>query len=318
MIMKAGISSVLIAMIFGAVLFTGCKKTDEEQERKEFWTNTLLEDINADSIGAYIGWLQNMGTRFAFSDDRKTVALKIAGNFKRLGYAETVLDSFYIDRTYKGVVYRQYQYNVIATLPGEMGYDSVCVMGAHYDSILGSGNPFASAPGANDNASGVAAMLETARVMKLNKYQPRNTIRFVAFAAEELGLLGSSDYATKMRTGFEKIMVMLNNDMIAYETDADQAKWKVNIIDYNNSHYLRKVAEQLCFAHTALGNFNDNTNYNRSDSYSFFSNGFKALFFFSAKADPNYHTLNDLSSNCNFAYCREVVKLNCAILAGRN
>ncbi|MCU0407407.1 MAG: M28 family metallopeptidase [Bacteroidales bacterium] len=259
-----------------------------------------------------------MGTRFALADNRRAVAVKIANNFKRLGYPETVLDSFYIVKTYKGVEYRQYQYNVISTLPGEPSYDSVCVMGAHYDNILTSGNAFATVPGANDNASGVAAMLEIARVMKLNDYQPRNTIRFVAFGAEELGLLGSADYAMKMRTSFSKIMFMLNNDMIAYETDSDKSKWKINIIDYNNSRYLRKTAEQLCFAYTDLGNFNDNTNFNRSDSYPFFTNGFKPLFFFAAKVDPNYHTLSDLASNCNYEYCREVVKLNCSILVSAN
>lgn len=113
-------------------------------------------------------------------------------------------------------------------------------------------------------------------------------------------------------------MLMLNNDMVAYETDSDKSKWKVNIIDYDNSHYLRKTAEQLCFKYTSLGCFNDNTNYNRSDSYPFFTNGFKPLFFFSAKVDPNYHTLNDLASNCNFEYAKEIVKLNCAILVDKN
>jgi leucyl aminopeptidase len=316
--MKITGKRVLIAVLIAGAVLTACSKTDEEAERKEYWTSVLLEDISADSIGAYIEWLEDMGTRFALADNRRVVAMKIANNFKRLGCAETELDSFFIVRTYRGVEYRQYQYNVIASLPGEPAYDSVCVMGAHYDNILTTGNTFATVPGANDNASGVAAMLEIARVMKLNDYKPRNTIRFVAFGAEELGLLGSADYAMKMRTSFSRIMLMLNNDMIAYETDSDRSKWNINIIDYNNSRYLRKTAEQLCIAHTGLGAFNDNTNYNRSDSYPFFNNGFKPLFFFSAKVDPNYHTLNDLASNCNYEYCREVVKLNCAILVDKN
>jgi len=313
-----GFKEFILITVVAISLVSGCKKTDEEQDRKVYWTNTLLEDINADSIGNYIEWLEDMGTRFALADNRRTVAMRIARNFIRLGYSDTKLDSFYIEKTYSGIVYRQYQYNVIATLQGEPAYDSVCVIGGHYDSILKTGNPFAAAPGANDNASGVAAMLEIARVMKINNYQPRNTIRFIAFGAEELGLLGSAYYAATARVNFDKIMMMVNNDMIAYETDSDKSKWTVNIIDYNNSHYLRKTAEQLCLAHTLLGSFNDNTNYNRSDSYPFFTNGFKPLFFFSAKVDPNYHTLNDLASNCNFEYCKEIVKLNCAILVEKN
>ena len=313
-----GFKVLILIIVLGFGLASGCKKTDEEQDRKEYWTNTLLEDINADSIGLQIKWLEDMGTRFALAGNHREVAVKIKNTFIRLGYPDTKIDSFFIVRTYKGIEYRQYQYNVEATLRGEAAYDSICIIGGHYDNILGNGNTFATVPGANDNASGVAALFEIARVMSLNDYQPRNTIRFVAFGAEELGLLGSNAYAANSRTTFQNIMLMLNNDMVAYETDPDKSKWKVNIIDYDNSHYLRKTAEQLCFKYTALGCFTDNTNYNRSDSYPFFTNGFKPLFFFSAKVDPNYHTLNDLASNCNFEYAKEIVKLNCAILIDKN
>jgi len=313
--------SVIYLLVFGAIflfLTVGCEKEDEEMDRKEFWTNTLLEDISSDSLRSYVEWLGGMGTRFALAENRRSVAVRISNNFKRLGYPETRIDSFYIDRTFHGVEYRLYQYNIEATLPGEEAYDSVCIVGGHYDNILSSGNPFTVVPGANDNASGIAALFEIARVMKLNNYQPRNSIKFVAFGAEELGLLGSSDYAANAMQTSRKIMLMLNNDMIAYETETDKTKWKVNIIDYDNSHYLRKTAEQLCVTHTDLGYLNDNANYNRSDSYPFFTNGFKPLFFFSEKIDPNYHSLNDLGTNCNFEYCREIVKLNCAILADKN
>jgi hypothetical protein len=49
-----------------------------------------------------------------------------------------------------------------------------------------------------------------------------------------------------------------------------------------------------------------------------FLNGYKPIFFFADVIDPNYHTLNDLASNCNFEYCREIVKLNCAMLVDYN
>ena len=72
-------------------------------------------------------------------------------------------------------------------------------------------------PGANDNASGVAAALELARVMRKNNFSPRNTIEFIAFGAEELGLYGSKAYAAQANGSSKKIKMMLNNDMIAYE-----------------------------------------------------------------------------------------------------
>jgi Zn-dependent M28 family amino/carboxypeptidase len=154
--------------------------------------------------------------------------------------------------------------------------------------------------------------------MKKNNFIPKNTIKFIAFGTEELGLYGSYAYAYNASATFQGIKLMLNNDMIAYEPDNNSANWSVNIIDYNNSHYNRTEAERLCTKYTVLKFTNDNTYYRSSDSYPFFSNGYKALFFTSQKMDPNYHTLNDLASNCNFGYCREIVKISCAMLVDKN
>jgi leucyl aminopeptidase len=246
------------------------------------------------------------------------VAVNIKNKFIRLGYSDTKIDSFLINKTYNNINYYQWQYNVIATLEGSLTSDSVSIMGGHYDNILSTGDPFTIVPGANDNASGVAAALEVARVMKKNNFIPENTIRFIAFGSEELGLLGSNAYTSEAVADHINIKLMLNNDMIAYEPDNNKTNWSVDIMDYDNSQYLLTEAEQLCSKYTVLKYFNDNTHNRQSDSYPFFTNGYKALFFFSQKIDPNYHTLNDLASNCNFEYCREIVKISCAILVNKN
>jgi hypothetical protein len=111
---------------------------------------------------------------------------------------------------------------------------------------------------------------------------------------------------------------VLINDMIAYHPGTNQSAWKVNIIDYDNSHNLRTEAEEMCSKYTVIDYINDNTYYKQSDSYPFFSNGYKALFFISDYIDPNYHSLNDLTVNCNFDFCKEVVKISCAILVNNN
>jgi hypothetical protein len=158
--------------------------------------------------------MQDMGTRFALADNHRDVAMKIKNRFIMIGYADAVIDSFMINRTYRNINYQQCQYNVIATLEGNISPDSICIIGGHYDDNLKTGDPFSIVPGANDNASGVAAALEIARVMKKNKYSPRNTIEFIAFGSEELGLYGSSAYAINARQNEKKIKLMLNNDMI--------------------------------------------------------------------------------------------------------
>lgn len=283
-------------------------------------TLDLIEDVNADSLESYVTWMQNMGTRFCLSDNRREVAVKIRDKFRSFGYAAAYLDSFLLERAYRDIDYSLWQYNVIARLNGEQYPDSVSVMGAHYDSILGGSesDPFSAAPGAHDNASGVAAALEVARVMKENDFSPDGSIEFVAFAAEELGLYGSWDYVDKASDSQMKIKMMLNNDMIAYEPSTNMNEWKVNVLNYVNSLNLPDIASRLAAKYTVLDTYTDNTYNKYSDSYQFSIYGYPALFFFKDADDPNYHSLNDIVDNCNFAYCREIVIISAAMLVEKN
>jgi len=318
--MKKNHSIYILLLVTGVFLFlTSCSKDeDSAEQRKESITISLNNDISADSLKSVVTWLQNKGTRFALAENRRAVALSIMNRFKMAGYADTRIDSFRITKTYQNIIFEQWQYNVIAAITGNTYPDSVCILGAHYDNNLKTGNPFAIVPGANDNASGVAGTIEIARVMKLNNYSPENTIKFIAFGSEELGLYGSIAYAGNSKQTLKKIMFMLNNDMIAYQPGSDRSAWTVNIIDYDNSHTLRTEAEDLCNRFTILKYSNDNTYNKQSDSYPFFLNGYEALFFASSAVDPNYHTLDDIVGNCNFDYCREIMKLNCALLVYNN
>jgi hypothetical protein len=97
--------------------------------------------------------------------------------------------------------------NVIGELPGTTTPENVYIIGAHYDHISGD------RPGGDDNASGTAGVLESARV--LSQYQFESTIRFVGFNAEEDGLLGSKNYVQDfVIPNGENIVGMVNLDMI--------------------------------------------------------------------------------------------------------
>jgi hypothetical protein len=105
--------------------------------------------------------------------------------------------------------------NVIAERGGSDLADEIVVIGAHYDSVIGS-------PGANDNASGVAAMLELAR--RLAEFQPRRTLRFVAFVNEEPPFfqterMGSWVYAKACHQRNENIVGMISLETIGYYSD---------------------------------------------------------------------------------------------------
>ncbi len=106
--------------------------------------------------------------------------------------------------------------NLEVELRGADRAEEIVVIGAHYDSVVGS-------PGANDNASGVAALLAIARA--LADTTPARTLRFVAFVNEEplffqTDVMGSAVYATRSRAREERIVAMLSLETIGYYTDA--------------------------------------------------------------------------------------------------
>lgn len=105
-----------------------------------------------------------------------------------------------------------YAKNVIATLPGTVTEEQVIICG-HYDSVTET-DPMNLAPGADDNASGVSAVLEAAKLMRENSYE--RTTKFICFGAEEQWLRGSYVYAAGARRAGTEIAGVVNLDMIAY------------------------------------------------------------------------------------------------------
>jgi len=110
--------------------------------------------------------------------------------------------------------------NIEAELKGTSQRGEIIVVGAHYDSVLGS-------PGANDNASGVAGLLEIARLLATEKVS--RSVRFVAFVNEEPPFfksanMGSRVYATRSRRRGEQIVTMLALETIGYYSDNRQSQ----------------------------------------------------------------------------------------------
>lgn len=131
----------------------------------------------------------------------------IQNTFESIGY-EVQLHHYELDG--------QTMTNLVAELPGTSGPEQIVIVGAHYDSVVGS-------PGANDNASGVAGLLALARAL-LGQHQPRS-IRFVAFVNEEPPFfqteqMGSYVYAQRCRAAGERIVAMMAMDGIGCYSDA--------------------------------------------------------------------------------------------------
>ena len=272
----------------------------------------MLEQINADSIRETIRYMQEFNTRFLMVENRKEVADWIAGRLTGFGVPDVRIDSFLAYINWNGIfVDTLWQYNVIGTLTGQSAPDEIYVVGGHYDSFC-TQDPYSVAPGADDNASAVAATLEIARVMQLNSYHPEATIQFILFGAEELGLFGSRYQAGKSRDTGEDVRFMLNMDMISNNPDSVDT---VKIFRYQYCEWASYLAAEITEQYTSLDVvFSGQWNSSGSDSRGYWEWGFPATYLEEFDFSPNWHHPSDTIGNCNIEYCAEVTRAACAIL----
>ncbi len=308
----------IIALLFATLLTLSVKSQSAGNNSIDSVIAYYITKINADSAQSYMQSLENFGTRFCLASNRREVATWIRNKFISFGYQDVVLDSFQLNRLWNNILYQTWQYNIICNYPGHQLPQQVYILGAHYDSYVpSSSNPFLIAPGADDNASGVAAALEVARVMKQFGYVPQSTIRFIAFGAEELGLHGAYDYANKAFAQNMQIKCMINNDMISYDLSGPP-NWKLRIQKYSNSQWVTSLATQIALQHTSLG-VTESTQYiGSSDSYPFFLKGYPTIFLQENSFTPYYHTVNDLVATTSKNYCAEMIKVSMGMLISQN
>jgi Zn-dependent M28 family amino/carboxypeptidase len=181
--------------------------------------------------------------------------------------------------------------NVAGYLPGSS--DEYIVIGAHYDH-LGLGEQFSMAPsmagtihpGADDNASGTAGVIQLAQWFSRQPQQKRG-ILFLAFAGEELGLLGSAHYVNHPTFPMDKAVAMLNMDMIGRIRDG-----KVYIGGVGSGANLKPMVERITPKYRLNIDFSDTTGYGSSDHTSFTTKQVPVLFFFSG-LHSDYHKPSD-------------------------
>jgi hypothetical protein len=170
----------------------------------------LMDDVSAERLYEDVFTLANIPSRNINHPGNAEAAEYIFDQFEAAGgNLEVAFDEFPV------VWNEQYtdQRNVIATLPGSDPSAGVIIVGAHYDSRTVQLNDLEGpAPGANDNASGTAVTMELARV--LAHENPRATIKFIAFSAEEMGKLGSIHYVEEALAHGEDIRAVVALDIV--------------------------------------------------------------------------------------------------------
>jgi len=216
-------------------------------------------------------------------------------NIKNL-FTSFGLPAWFETFTYNGQVWE----NVVAEKVGTLYPTRIYIVGAHYDS--------ANNPGADDNASGVAAVIEAARI--ISQYPSDCTIRFIAFDMEEQGLIGSDAYATLHAD--EDIRGMLSLDMVCYEPTSSPTN--LALIYGRSASNPIKTAIAAAVAEYGLGlNTSDQGTLDASDHAPFEWQGFQACLLIEGAvwSNPYYHTQNDryeMPNYLNFPYAVKIVR----------
>lgn len=225
---------------------------------------------------------------------------------------------FFIDITISAETEIKYEYattqNVVATIPGndENFKNEFIVIGAHYDHLgyggyhSGSRRPDSHEihNGADDNASGVSVMLELSRKFAKDKDNKRS-ILFVAFGAEEMGLLGSKYFVNNPLIPIENIHLMLNLDMVG-RLDKDENK--ISIGGSHTAIDLEKNVESIIQEYSSLNYSFSPEGYGPSDHSSFYVKDIPVLFFFTG-AHSDYHTPNDDFQKLNYHGMRKIANI---------
>lgn len=304
-----------IALVFS--LLSGAAPQNRNREQSTDSTIiTALGQVRSDSLLSYVQSLQNFGTRFMIAPNRKDIANWIMDKFISYGLTEVRLDSFACYTNVNAPPFMVYdtttwQYNVEAKITGSVYPSHELVMTAHYDDFTNECDPMDTAPGADDNASGVAALLECARVIMETGYQPRQTFIFLATAAEELMVLsnsGAEHYAMEAKENGRDLSMILNNDMIGW----NDGSWTLSLVADINSQYSTDLAIHIIENYTTLNWYYAFLGTYADLSY-FLDEGYEGVYFMECFSDdfyPFYHTVYDITKQLDPAYLSEVTRLN--------
>lgn len=192
------------------------------------------------------------------------------------------------------------QPSVIATITGTVYPDEVVVIGGHLDSINinvpASSRPSATAPGADDDASGIATLSEVFRVAMAKGYKPARTVKFMAYAAEEVGLFGSQAIAQAHKAAAVNVVGVLQLDMTNYRGSTVE----VTLVTDNTNAAQNAFLGNLIDTYTGYTRSNITCGYGCSDHASWNSQGYPASIPFEAlmsQDNPYIHTVNDTLAN---------------------
>jgi len=277
-------------------------KGEIEQENQSLSSDDIIDMINQvdDSLlYYYLERLLRISSRFTGTINCIIAGQQIFDEFEKMG-----LDVEFHYWKFAGFNSR----NVVATLPGsDPSSTAEYLITAHYDTVR-------VAPGANDDGSGVAAVLAIASI--LSQYSFNHTIRFITFSGEEVGTYGSFCYARDAYRSGDNIVAVLNADMIGYADTSeggnilrffppDRSLWIFDYADEISEKYFDNIELSVELMPHYIG----------SDHKAFVDYGYDAVWIAHHDEYPWGHSAEDTLEHINFTYEVKATKLLLAILA---
>jgi len=334
--------SIFLAVWFGALTASAQYKSVNPQVSK------IVSEVSAERITATLKRMQGFGTRNLRSsqDDpnrgigaaRRWIYEQFCSYSPRL---EVSYDHYRVkkDPSRGSRIPQDVDvYNVVAVLPGTINREQRIVIGAHYDSVNRTGTPRGQpgdppspvrdpnidAPGVTDDGSGVACVMELARVM--SQYRFEKTVVFIAFAGEEDGEVGSTLYAVKAKSLDQKIEAMLNNDMIGNDVGGSgrTENRKVNVFSEGPmdspsreiARYVKEIGERYLPSMTVNPVFRADRFGRDGDQRSFYLQGFGAVRFSTPVENfANQHSASDTFDGASPGFITRVTQVNGAVAA---
>lgn len=258
----------------------------------------LIETLDEDLYLSYLEGLVEYGPRVTGTEECDDAGEYILNEFLKMG----------LDARKHEYIGSLSGFNVEATIQGtDESSDEIYIICAHYDTVSES-------PGADDDGSGVAAVLSAAKIMSSHSFE--HDIRFVAFSGEEQGLVGSYYYVDEAVKNNDSIVATLNADMISYTEYEDDGKYVVIYEDEESkwlSDYTVNISDEY-YSYIGLevlpGYYSS-----RSDHYRFWEVGYNAIFYGEYGGNSYYHSPEDIIENMNMTYAVKISRLMLATLA---
>ena len=276
--------------------------------------------FHPDSLRLFIKILasDSMNGRFSGTKENRQAAFFIAKHFENTGIAPVAGNIRYFNEIKTG------WFNVVGAIKGKSKPGEVIIFSAHYDHIgTKKTNPFPGMGGnakaekgdeifngANDNASGVCAIISLAKYFKALDNNER-TLIFIAFTGEEQGLIGSKYFAENIEP--DSVIAVINIEMIG-RSDATKPRPYITGSEYSdlidilnkNYHSLFDKKEKRFFVPDP---YNGSMLFIRSDNYPFAQKGIPAhSVMLSSPFDRYYHNLNDEPQTLNYKLMSKIIK----------